>query len=205
MSNYHCVLDASALLKKYRPETGSDKIRMLFNRDDCALHILNVTIPEVTGVFVRWQLDGKLSPDKRAELKDLFIADITEYRVVIHNITDRNIIDTDNVWDTSIGVKQPRLPNTDKLVECPKCRHPFTTPVQCPECHYSFIEKISHYKPRVVSVDVLVLGVCLGLKKNYRKIYLFSSDEHMLKVAKRMGINASDPEKITRLPFPNSR
>lgn len=192
MSNYHCVLDASALLKKYRPETGSDKIKMLFNRDDCALHILNVTIPEVTGAFVRWQLDGELSPDKRAELKGLFIADITEYKVIIHNISDRNIIETDNVWDTSIGVRQPRLPNTDKQVECPKCRQPF-------------IEKISHYKPRIASVDVLVIGVCLGLKKTYRKIYLFSSDEHMLKVAKRMGINASDPEKITRLPFPNSR
>jgi len=105
MSKFHCVLDASALLKKYREETGSETIRALFNREDCAIHILNVTIPEVTGAFVRWQLDKEIDRTDREALVDIFIADIRDYRVVVHNITHRNIVQTDGVWDRSKGVK----------------------------------------------------------------------------------------------------
>lgn len=188
MSKFHCVLDTSALLKKYRPEDGSEIIKILFNRDDCAIHILNVTIPEVTGAFVRWQLDGEYKSDQREILKDLFIEDITEYKVVIHNITDRNIIKTDDIWNYSISVPQPKRQAADREMTCPKCKH-------------SFVEKIKKTKPRVGPVDVLVISVCLALKQSYGQAYLFSSDEHMLKVAGKMGIKFYNPEELRRLPF----
>lgn len=174
MSNYHCILDASALLKKYRPENGSDIIQILFNRKDCALHVLNVTIPEVTGTFVRWQLSGSINQSQRKELLGLFIADIREYNVVIHNITHRNIVYTDTVWDNSITVKQPMV--KDKTG---------TTP-----------------KPRVGPVDVLVLSVACELKRSYGQSYLFTVDEHMIEVARlKHGLKVVNPEQVTKLPF----
>ena len=188
MSKCHCVLDASALLKKYHQEVGSDVIRALFNRKDCALHILNVTIPEITGAFVRWRLDNDIKPCDRETLKNLFIDDIRDYRVVVHNITHRNIVETDNVWTKSITPKPPWGP---EIIE----------PIECTKCGESFERKIKRRKPRVGPVDVLVLSVCLALRASYDKIYLFSSDGHMLTVAQKLGITTCNPEAIMKLPF----
>jgi len=174
MSNYHCVLDASALLKKYRPENGSDIIKILFNRKDCAIHILNVTIPEITGAFVKWQLSGSIKQSERHQLLSLFIADIQEYNVVVHNITHRNIVDTDIIWDNSITVQQPRI--KDKTG---------TT-----------------LKPRVGPVDVLVLSAAWELKRAYGQSYLFTVDEHMIGVAqKKQGLKVINPEQVNKLDF----
>ena len=203
MPKFHCVLDTSALLKKYRPEAGSDNIKALFNRDDCALHILNVTIPEVTGAFVRWQLDGELKKEDRKELLGYFIGDINQYKVVIHNITHRNVVKTDDVWDYSILVSEPKpfATNIDRQITCPNCKYLFTQSFECPKCKHLFTEKIVNYKARVGPIDVLVISVCNELKTAYGQAHLFSSDEHLLRVAKKLGIKAHDPEKLNRLPF----
>jgi PIN domain nuclease of toxin-antitoxin system len=174
MSDNHCILDASALLKKYRPETGSDIITALFNRKDCAIHILNVTIPEITGAFVKWQLSGSINQSERLQLLKLFIADIQEYNVVVHNITHRNIVYTDMIWDNSITVNQPMIKNKTG-----------TTP-----------------KPRVGPVDVLVLSVACELKKSYGQSYLLTVDEHMISVAQiKLGLKVINPEKVSKLSF----
>lgn len=123
MSKFHCVVDTSALLKKYHQEAGTDIIKTLFNRDDCAIHVLNIAIPEVTGTFVRLQLEGTLSSARRAELLKLFVADITEYKVVVHNITHRNIVETDDVWDHSITVQQSSSSTLVIPHTCPQCNH----------------------------------------------------------------------------------
>lgn len=188
MSKYHCILDASALLKKYHEETGSDLIRALFNHPDCAIHMLNVTIPEVTGAFVRWQLDEDIDSDTRNALKDVFIDDIKDYKVVVHNITDRNIIQTDDVWDKSVGIKPAKLRDIMDTIHCPKCGD-------------SFERKIERRKQRVGPVDVLVLSACLALKASYGKVYLFSCDDHMLKVAAKKRITTCNPEASMQLPF----
>ncbi|MBA7701200.1 hypothetical protein ES703_109933 [subsurface metagenome] len=188
MPNVHCVLDASALLKKYRPEIGSEIVLELFKRKDCAKHILNVTIPEVTGAFVRWRLDEEIKPDEREDLIDGFIKDIRLYQVVVHNITHRNIVKTDDVWTKSITPKPSFQPQIVEQVVCPMCGKSF--------------EKISQRrKPRIGPVDVLVLSVCLALRASYGKIYLFSSDDHMLKVARRLNITICNPEVVSQLPF----
>ena len=105
MSKFHNILDASTLAKKYHQETGWDIIQSLFRQKDCTLHILNITIPEIVGAFVRWELKSEIGQGKWEELKNLFIADITNYQLVIHNVTHRNIIQTDDVWKTSMPIK----------------------------------------------------------------------------------------------------
>jgi len=188
MPEVHCVLDASALLKKYHPETGSEIVLNLFKRKDCAKHILNVTIPEVTGAFVRWRLDDEITPTEREDLVNAFIEDIRLYKVVVHNITHRDIVKTDEVWTKSITPKPSFQP---QIVE----------QVVCPMCGKSFEKIIQRRKPRVGPVDVLVLSVCLALRASYGKIYLFSADDHMLKVARKLNITTCDPEATSQLPF----
>lgn len=122
MSRYHNVLDASALVKKYRKETGWEILQLLFRRKDCSLHILNITIPEIIGVFVRYDLNNEIKKGEWKNLKTLFIDDIVNYSVIVHNITHRNIVDTDAVWETSMSVqrskpkRQKRVGSNDVLV-----------------------------------------------------------------------------------------
>ncbi len=187
MSKFHNILDASTLAKKYRRETGWDIIQSLFREKDCTLHILNVTIPEIVGAFVRWELNGEVGRGKWKELKNLFIADIKNYQVVIHNVTHRNIIKTDEVWETSMPVK-PAQSREGGTITCPHCTEEITTPRR---------------KARVGPIDVMVLSVCLELKRiyEYGNVYLFTSDSHMLKVARRLKVKTCDPEEVAALPF----
>jgi len=174
MANLHCVLDASALIKKYHQEKGSERVEELFEHVDTAIHLLNVAIPEVIGTFFRWQLQGKLTPAKRNKLKEIFLEDVKSYKIVVHNINDRNIVETDNVWETSLGVPQP---------------------------YYYIAKNRRRTKPRVGPIDVLVISVCRELWASYGKSYLFSSDEHMLKVASKLAVDAYNPEELRKLPF----
>jgi predicted nucleic acid-binding protein/DNA-directed RNA polymerase subunit RPC12/RpoP len=190
MSKFHNVLDASTLAKKYRQETGWQIIQSLFRKSDkkeCTLHILNVTIPEIVGAFVRWELKGEIGKGQWKELKNLFIEDIKNYRVVIHNITDRNIIRTDDVWEKSMPIKATQSQGEEKI--------------KCPHCDKEIITY--KRKPRVGPIDVMVLSVGLELKLIYGhgNVYLFTSDNHMLKVADRLKIKTCNPEAVTEMPF----
>ena len=174
MANFHCVLDASALIKKYHKEKGSEIVEALFEHKDSAIHLLNVAIPEVIGTFFRWQRKGQLTPVNRNRLKEIFLEDVKSYKIAIHNINDRNIVETDNVWQTSIGVPAP---------------------------HYYTAQGKRKTKSPVGPIDVLVISVCRELRASYKECYLFSSDEHMLKVAEKLRISTYNPEKIKTLPF----
>jgi hypothetical protein len=187
MSKFHNVLDASALAKKYRKETGWEIIQTLFQRKDCTLHVLNVTIPEIIGAFTRWELKEEIGKGNWEALKNLFVDDIQNYHVVIHNITHRNIIQTDDVWKTSMPIKTGQSPQAE-IIKCPQCQKEIT---------------ISREKPRVGPIDVLVLSVGLELKKIYGfdNVYLFTSDSHMHKVADRLKIKTCNPEAVMKLPF----
>lgn len=171
MSKYHNILDASTLVKKYHQETGWDLVQALFRHKDCTLHILNTTIPEVIGAFVRWELKDEIFKNEWELLKDLFIEDITNYNLVVHNITHRNIVKTDEVWKKSMPVKSPKSQ--------------------------------ARTKPRIGPIDVMVLSVALELKAIYRhdRVFLFTSDEHMLKVAAKLKIKTCNPEAVMELPF----
>lgn len=171
MSKLHNILDASTLVKKYRKETGWEIALSLFRHKDCALHILNTTIPEVIGVFVRWELKGEIDKGQWEILRDLFIEDIINYNLIVHNITHRNIVDTDRIWKTSMRVKPSRGQNRTK--------------------------------PRIGPIDVMVLSVASELKTiyKYENVYLFTSDNHMFKVASRLKIKTCDPEGVMVLPF----
>jgi predicted nucleic acid-binding protein len=186
MSKFHNILDASSLAKKYRKETGWDVIQSLFRRrNDCTLHILNITIPEIVGAFVRWELKNEINKGDWRILKELFINDINNYQLVIHNITHRNIVKTDDVWEVSMPVKPTQYQQT---IKCNHCENEIAT---------------TQRKPRVGPNDVMVLSVGIELKIIYgfNNVYLFSSDNHMLKVANKLKIKTCDPEAVSELPF----
>ncbi|MGD0597935.1 MAG: hypothetical protein ABSA64_10510 [Sedimentisphaerales bacterium] len=188
MSKYHCVLDTSTLLKKYHKENGSSLVERLFNCQDCALHILNISIPEVTGAFLKFQLAGEIKQADRYFLLKLFIDDIKEYRVVIHNITHRNVEFTDDVWDYSLVAKPPKESVIKYKVECPLCKKEYE-------------EEKKVVRKWVGPIDVLILSVCKELLRAYKNAILFTSDGHMQSIANKMGIKVCNPETATQLPF----
>jgi len=174
MPNAHCVIDTSALLKRYFPETGSEIIDQLFDHKDCARHILNVTIPEVIAAFTRWQLKGKHPPQQKKNLIKKFKEDREKHQLIVHAVNHRNVSRISTIFDVSISVPAPKYRDNDGKL---------------------------HTKHRIGSIDVLVLSVCDELRLDYKKAFLFTADEHMLKVAKQLRIEAYNPEQIDKLPF----
>jgi len=172
MTNFHCVVDASALIKKYHDEPGTEMIKALFEHNATVIYLLNIAIAEVLGTFLRLRREGEITPEKRNQVKADFLKDITSNKkIVIHNISDRNVKETENVWGESMAVPRPYANGKRKK------------------------------KRRVGTVDVFVLSVCQELNKKHGQAYLFSSDEHMLKVAEKLRISAHNPQAIQRLPF----
>ena len=110
---YHCLLDTSSLVKRYQQEKGTSIINQLFERKDCFLNIVNLTIPEVIQTFYTLHRKGEINFSKREELKEIFMKDISEYILYVHNISDRNIADVDRIFDISFQVS-------------PKCRTPIS-------------------------------------------------------------------------------
>ena len=57
-------------------------------------------------------------------------------------------------------------------------------------------------KPRPpAGIDVFVISVCRELWATYGKSYLFSSDEHMLKVASKLAINTAILKRLKSCPL----
>lgn len=176
MPNFHCVIDTSALLKRYRQEQGSKIIDKLFNHEDCARHVLNVTIAEVMGAFFRWRLKGQLgtSDRKLKELRQLFKRDCQKNQLVIHNIHRDNISRANHIYDISYDIPAPTYRDEQGKL----CK-----------------------KERISPVDVLILSVCQEIKNSYKEAFLFSADVHMAKVAEELKISTCNPEVVTQLPF----
>ncbi len=175
MPNYHCLLDTSALLKRYFAEDGTETIAALFARKDCARHIINITVAEVLAAFFRGRLKGMLNDHEAKELRDVFKRDRATTAVIIHPIHQGNISAIQKVYEASRGVPAPRFRDD---------------------------EGRSREKPRIGPVDVLVLTACQEIKRSYgNDTFLFTSDEHMRNVATKLGLKVHNPEQIGDLPF----
>ncbi|MCK4325943.1 type II toxin-antitoxin system VapC family toxin [bacterium] len=179
MPRNHCLLDANAVVKRYHTEMGSDVINELFEKRKSrrALHMVNVSIPEVIQTFFRLWKDKKtdIDADKRDELKDIFINDIKECNILIHNVTDRNIRATDDMWKVSFEIPVPTFRDPKNRER--KQKDPISTP------------------------DAIAIAVALEMKSSFGHAYLFTSDEHVKLVARKMGVKVVDPEKVKSLRF----
>ncbi len=101
---YHCLLDTSSLVKRYQQEKGTSIVNQLFERKDCFLNIVNLTIPEVIQTFYTLHRKGEINLSKREELKEIFQKDISDYILYVHNISDRNITDIDKIFEVSFRI-----------------------------------------------------------------------------------------------------
>ncbi len=164
MAKYHCLLDSSSIIKRYKKEQGSQVVDALFSDKDVSISLPNICIPEVVATFYTIHLQRKINKQERDELKRIFIGDIHAYSTLIHNIHDRNIIKTDEVFDVSFTIS-------------PKGKEPIN------------------------AIDAIVISIALEMKASLKDAYLFTSDTHMKKVAKQMGIIVKDPEKMSALTF----
>ena len=164
MAKYHCLLDSSSIIKRYKKEQGSQVIDHLFNEKDASISLPNICIPEVVATFYTIHLQKKINKQERDELKRIFVEDIQEYSILIYNIHDRNIIKTDEIFDVSFTIS-------------PKGKEPIN------------------------AIDAIVISVALEMKASFKEAYLFTSDTHMKKVAKQMGIIVKDPAKMPALTF----
>lgn len=101
---YHCLLDTSSLIKRYHQEQGTSIINQLFERKNCFLNIINLTIPEVIQTFYTFHRKREIDTSKREELKEIFKKDIYDYILYVHNISDRNITDIDRIFEVSFQI-----------------------------------------------------------------------------------------------------
>jgi predicted nucleic acid-binding protein len=174
MPDIHCLLDTSALLKRYIPEAGSALVDKLFERNDVAVHIINMTSAEVCAAFLRYQLKGKYQPHEIKQFWETFKRE-RDAKIIIHHIHAGNMGAIKNIFDTSIAVPQPT---------------------------YIDEEGVKQYKSRIGPIDVLVLAAHQELKKYYgSKVYLVCADEHMVEVAKKLTNNIFNPSVAKNLPF----
>ena len=87
MSHYY--LDASALVKRYVDEAGSDWVRSLVDPAQSALlYISRLAIVEVISAFARRVRDGSLSREEFAAARDAFRGDcVHQYQVMPATLT----------------------------------------------------------------------------------------------------------------------
>ena len=178
MSEHHCVLDSSAVLKRYfRKEQGSTILKSLFSRftsdpADLSLSLLNICIPEVISVFYVLEHKGKLTQTQRDALKGNFIGDLRAARLDIHSVDGKDIRAADDVIDIASKLPSPRRRGAK-----------------------------AHGPRRVGCTDILVISVAVRMTRQFRQTHLISSDKHMIRVAKQLGVDVINPEKVAQLPW----
>lgn len=87
MSHYY--LDASALVKRYVDEVGSDWLRTMIASDQPSLVFTSrITIVEVISAFARRAREGSLSSEELAIARDAFRGDcLNEYQIMPPTMT----------------------------------------------------------------------------------------------------------------------
>lgn len=87
MTNYY--LDASALVKRYVDETGSDWLRTIIaSTRPLLLFTSRMTIAEVISAFARRTRDGSLTSEEFASARDAFRGDcLNEYQIMPPTMT----------------------------------------------------------------------------------------------------------------------
>jgi len=85
----HYYLDASALVKRYVDEVGSDWLRTMIASDQPSLVFTSrITIVEVISAFARRAREGSLSSEELAIARDAFRGDcLNEYQIMPPTMT----------------------------------------------------------------------------------------------------------------------
>lgn len=89
MTNYY--FDASALVKRYINEDGSQWVRALFNETDASFFVAHVVIVEVVSAFTRRMRENIITPGEYQELLTAFQTHcVRDYRLItaIGNVID---------------------------------------------------------------------------------------------------------------------
>lgn len=74
----HYYLDASALVKRYINEAGSDWIRTLLTSSESSFFAAHIVIVEVISAFTRRAREGILTPSEYQELREVFQVDCNQ-------------------------------------------------------------------------------------------------------------------------------
>ena len=89
MTNYY--FDASALVKRYINEAGSQWIRGLFSERDASFFVVHIAIVEVVGAFTRRRCENVLTSGEYQELLAAFrMHCVRDYRLIaaVGNVID---------------------------------------------------------------------------------------------------------------------
>lgn len=161
MSLLHCLLDTSALVKKYNPrEFGADVVAYLFRHPRLmTMHFVDVCIPEVRHTFFKGAKLSFFQPSERTAMLTSFKIDLEAQRMFIHHVTDTNIISTQSIIPKAWRGVEVRMVNGQKEA-----------------------------KPKVGSIDCLILSSAMQMKNLFENFYLVTADKKMADMARLLSI-----------------
>lgn len=82
------VLDSSAVIKLYRPETGSDAVTQLLSGPDVLAFISRLAVVEVQRAFARRMRENEISAAEMDELRDGFYQDLQRRRFWVRRLRE---------------------------------------------------------------------------------------------------------------------
>ena len=80
--------DSSALVKRYRPEAGTDEVNRLLTTPDATHYISRLAVVEVQRVFARRVRSGEIQEPQLDRLRDLFYNDVGERLLHVRRFRD---------------------------------------------------------------------------------------------------------------------
>lgn len=174
----HCLLDANSIIKYYFDLKGSPVIKYLIEKSPTAIvNITTVQIAETISVFYKSCREGAYSLAKREEYKDTFLNDIKQQLIIPYDFVREHILDFD-VYE--------------KITEvCPPDLRPIT--VYIPQCQ-GFVKELKHLANTGDAIMLLIMREMHLLTD--KKCYLFTSDGHVLKIARELGLKTINPERM---------
>jgi len=81
------LIDTSALVKQYRSEKGSEKVKKLFEESENERIIISIVIVEMLHIFYRLHREGKITDIELKKTIGTFFNDIDKGRIKVYDVS----------------------------------------------------------------------------------------------------------------------
>jgi hypothetical protein len=182
MPSVDCLFDTNSIIKRYHGERGTRIVDYLFNSPKVRINLLNIQVIEVIKAFYKIRKDNRVADDQaRDTLIDTFLKDIDtgdgSKKIKLYDFSNEHLKD--------MGVYRPVTDIEPKTIEV---------------WNKKLKKKEIKQKRRSNTVDTIMLIVMREVKfinESYGlESYLVACDEHVIDVAKSLGISIINPETV---------
>lgn len=171
-----CLLDTNSIVKYYHNELGSNIVQYIFDKSLCInINILNLHVAEVMSTFYKLRVKNILkSNEQRDKLIATFLLDIRNNKIKVYDFRTEHLKDTERVLQKVYTIPPP--------VKSKRKYIPFLG---------GFITELKDFAD---VMDSLLLVAMCEIQYLIGESYLFTSDGHVLEVAKSLNLATINPE-----------